>query len=101
MPKLKAIDHLHFYILPCVFLMITLYFTYHLIEGERGISRWFAVNQELVEAGKILSETQKQKEMLEKRVALLSSQHLDADMLEETLHQELGLIEKEEYIIFD
>ena len=46
-------------------------------------------------------ETQKQKEMLEKRVALLSSQHLDADMLEETLHQELGLIEKEEYIIFD
>ena len=101
MPKLKAFDHFHFYILPCVFLMITLYFTYHLIEGERGISRWFAINKELIEAEKILSYTQEQKEMLEKRVDLLSSKNLDADMFDETLRQELGLIEKEEYIIFN
>ena len=81
--------------------MITLYFTYHLIEGERGISRWFAVNKELTQAQEILNKTQAQKEMLEKRVALLSAQNLDTDMLDETLRKELGLIDKNEYIIFD
>ena len=39
--------------------------------------------------------------MMEKRVQLLSSENLNADMLDEAARRELGLIHKQEYVIFN
>lgn len=96
-PKVR----LRFYILPLIFLLITIYFMYHLIEGERGLFRLFVLNQELKHAETLLIETNTEKSRLQNRVDLLSSHALDADILDEVAREELGLIEKNEYIIFD
>ena len=92
---------LRFCIIPLIFCMITVYFSYHLIEGERGIFRLFEVNREIKQAQELLNETNKTKERLEKQVELLSSAALNEEMLDETIRKELGHVEKNEYVIFD
>ena len=92
---------LRFYILPLIFLLITVYFMYHLIEGERGLFRLFVLNQELKQAEVLLTETTTEKARMEKRVCLLSAQALDADMLDEAARNALGFVKEDEYIIFD
>ena len=62
---------LRFYILPLIFLLITIYFSYHLVEGNRGIFRLFEINQELVKAKDLLAKTNEKKENLEQKVNLL------------------------------
>ena len=102
MPIFKNLPHqAHFYILPLIFLMITLYFTYHLIQGERGLFRLFEINQELVEAQNIESSTGLEKEQLEQKVHSLSANSIDADMLDEEARQNLGFINPNEFIIFE
>ena len=96
-PKVR----LRFYILPLIFLLISIYFMYHLIEGERGLFRLFSVNEELKNANILLKQTNAEKVCLQNRVDLLSSHALDADILDEVAREELGLIESEEFIIFD
>ena len=92
---------LRYYIAPLLFLLITVYFMYHLIEGEHGIFRLFSVNSELEKANILLQNTNEEKRQLENRVNLLSSQRLDADMLDEVSREKLGLIDKDEYVIFN
>ena len=92
---------LRFYILPLIFLLITVYFMYHLIEGERGLFRLLVLNEELKQAQHLLSETTTEKALMEKRVQSLSTQALDADMLDEAARNGLGFVKEDEYIIFD
>ena len=92
---------LRFYILPLIFLMITVYFTFHLIKGERGLFRLFTLNQELKQASAMLSETNLEKELMENKVRSLSSEALDTGMLDEVVRKELSVIKKEEYVIFN
>ncbi len=81
--------------------MITLYFTYHLIQGERGIFRLFEVNRELQQSEILLSQSTQEKKLLETKVKALSSNSLNADMLDEAGRRELGVIEANEFIIFE
>ena len=57
----KSHIRMHFYILPAVFLIITLYFTYHLIQGKRGLFRLFELNNELNQAQVLLDKSGKEK----------------------------------------
>ena len=92
---------MHFYILPFIFLMITLYFTYHLIQGERGLFRLFELNKELDEAQVLLDKSEKEKSKMEQKIDSLSSDSLSADRLDELGRQELGFIKPNEYVIFE
>lgn len=93
--------HFHFYILPFIFLMITLYFTYHLIQGERGIFRLFEVNEELRQAQTLLDQTTKEKKYMETKVKSLSSSSLNPDTLDEAGRRELDVINPNEFVIFE
>lgn len=97
LPRLR----MRFYILPFIFLMITLYFTYHLIQGERGLFRLFEVNKELDEAQNLLKKSEHEKATMEAKINSLSSDSLSADTLDELGRKELGFIKSEEYIIFE
>ena len=97
MPRLR----MRFYILPFIFLMITLYFTYHLIQGERGLFRLFEVNKELDEAEVLLKKSEHEKESMEAKINSLSSDSLSADMLDELGRKELGFVKPDEYVIFE
>ncbi|MBP5533986.1 MAG: septum formation initiator family protein [Alphaproteobacteria bacterium] len=97
LPRLR----MRFYILPFIFLMITLYFTYHLIQGERGLFRLFEVNKELDQAEVLLKKSEYEKEIMEARINSISSDSLSADMLDELGRKELGFIRSDEYVIFE
>ena len=97
LPRLR----MRFYILPFVFLMITLYFTYHLIQGERGLFRLFAVNKELDEAETLLKKSEHEKAVMESKIDSLSADSLSADMLDELGRKELGFIKSDEHVIFE
>ena len=97
----KSRIRMHFYILPLIFLMITLYFTYHLIQGERGLFRLFELNNELDQAQVLLNKSEKEKNSIEQKINSLSSDSLSADMLDELGRQELGFVKPNEYVIFE
>ena len=92
---------MRFYVLPFIFLMITHYFTYHLVQGERGLFRLFAVNKELNEAETLLKKSDHEKAVMESKINSLSSDSLSADMLDELGRKELGFIKSDEYVIFE
>lgn len=90
-----------FYILPTIFLLITLYFTYHLIQGERGLFRLFEVNRELEQSQVLLTKSENEKGKMESKINSLSSDSLSADRLDELGRHELGFVNPDEYVIFE
>ncbi len=94
-------EHPRHFIIPAIGLLITFYFTYHAIRGERGLFRLFEINQEIDQAQKVLKETEQQKEKMNKKVKSLSPESLDLDMLDESGRRILNVGEKNDYIIFD
>ncbi|MGN1091235.1 MAG: septum formation initiator family protein [Alphaproteobacteria bacterium] len=91
----------HLYILPLTFLVITFYFTFHLVQGERGVFRLFEVNREIAKGEKLLAKTQQEKNRLEKRINALQDENIDADMLDEVARMQFGVLLPEEYVIFE
>ena len=91
----------HLYILPLTFLVITFYFTFHLVQGKRGVFRLFEVNREIAKGEKLLAKTQQEKNRLEKRINALQDENIDADMLDEVARMQFGVLLPEEYVIFE
>lgn len=91
----------HLYILPLTFLVITFYFTFHLVQGERGVFRLFEVNREIAKGEKLLAQTNEEKNRLEKRINALQDENIDADMLDEVARMQFGVLLPEEYVIFE
>lgn len=59
------------------------YFCYHAVQGERGLLARLHLEQELRDLKTFNQELSTERRQLESRVALLRSDHLDPDMLEE------------------
>lgn len=79
------------FIIPAICLLITMYFTYHAIQGARGIRRMHQVNAEIVLAEHIAKQTRAQKEALQRKVRSLSAESLDLDQLEEAAVRVLNM----------
>ena len=92
---------LHLYVLPLMFLMITLYFAFHLVQGERGISQLAKINSEIAKGEAILETTNQEKTRLEKQIQALSPTLVQNDMLDEVARQQFGVIEETEYVIYE
>ena len=86
---------------PLVALLVMVYFTYHIVQGERGLFSWMRLRQKITESEQQLAEIQAEKETLERRVYLLRPESLDPDMLEERARQVLNFARPEEVIIYD
>ncbi len=96
---LKA--HPRLFIIPLIGLVITFYFTYHAIKGERGFIRLIEIIQEIEHAEMVLAQTDQEKEKMERKVKALSPENLDIDMVEESGRRLLNVGEKKDFIIFD
>lgn len=68
---------------PALGICAVIYFTYHAVHGDRGLIAWRHLNQKVNAAHEILAETSVRRRLLERRIALLSPDSLDPDMLEE------------------
>lgn len=102
MQKLSEIKRrLKFILAPFLCGVMFVYFGYHAINGERGLFRWLALRQDFVQTKRIALNVANEKMELEKKVALLSPESLDLDMLEERARIILNLGGKNELVIIE
>ena len=76
------------------------YFIFHAIQGDRGFLAWVQLKQQIRHASAELAASDAVREAWEKRIALLRSDHLDPDMLEERVRAVTGLGRPGEVIIY-
>ena len=77
------------------------YFTYHLLHGDRGLLSWWKLQKRVYKAEITASAVGDQKIRLEKHVKLLNPTSLDPDMLEERARLMLNFGHSDDVIILD
>jgi len=85
---------------PILGLLAISYFSYHLIEGDRGLFAYLKLQQEVQKETAQLRLTEIEKTKLEKRIKLLDPENLDLDMLDERARDVLGLSGPDELVIY-
>jgi cell division protein FtsB len=85
---------------PILGILAVAYFSYHLVEGDRGLFAYLKLQHEIDRAEDIYKITEDEKQALEKRVSLLRPENLDTDMLEERSRDVLGLAHPDEIVIY-
>jgi cell division protein FtsB len=86
-------------IVPVICFAAIAYFCYHAIEGKYGINAYTRLVLQIQETKAALGEVTAERQILERRVTLLRSDGLDADMLEEQSRRVLGLQKDRELVI--
>jgi len=86
---------------PLFWLVLTVYFGYHAVNGERGLRRLFELRQEIQIASQVSEEIALRRQEMEKRVRQLSPQSIDVDMLEESARTLLNMGQEGDYVILD
>jgi len=75
------------------------YFTYHAIEGDRGIMAWLRISQQLAEEQRRLGDPVGERQEIEHRVALLSPTSIDPDLLDERARLMLNVAEPNDRLV--
>lgn len=88
-------------IAPLFWLVLTVYFGYHAVNGERGLRRLFELKQEIQIASQVAEEVALRREEMEKKVRQLSPQSIDLDMVEESARTLLNMGQDGDYVILD
>jgi cell division protein FtsB len=68
---------------PVLGIFAVTYFSFHAVQGDRGLMSWLKLHQHIEVASVSLKEITKEQIELERRVRLLHPESLDPDMLEE------------------
>jgi cell division protein FtsB len=79
-------------------LLMTVYFGYHALHGQRGLLAWVDVSRELQQARSELAAAEAENERLQQLVDGLQPDRLDPDLLEEELRR-LGYVDPGEVVI--
>ncbi len=82
-------------------IVLSVYFTFHGISGDRGLMQYFYLQREISEARKIAETYHNEKIRLENKVRLLSNASLDLDMLDERARVVLNYASDDEFVILD
>ncbi len=85
---------------PIFGISLVCYFTYHLIQGDRGLMAYMNLTRQISDAKATLEQVDRQRLTLDRRVALLRPEHIDPDMLDERARSTLNLIGPNEVVIF-
>jgi cell division protein FtsB len=84
---------------PFLSLILVLYFTYHVFQGDRGVIALLRIQKVVADLEREHDVLQKQKEQLEKNVYLLRPDSLDTDLLEERGRAVLNYAHPSEVVI--
>jgi cell division protein FtsB len=85
---------------PVAAVSLVVYFSYHLVVGDRGLMAWRRLDVAIATAQAQLDQSEAERKALEHRVSLLRPNHLDRDMLDERARAALNLAAKDERVIF-
>ncbi len=86
-------------LLPFTGALALAYFGYHTINGDRGLVAWWQLRHEMTRAEVDLARLEARRAALQHRVALLRSESLDADMLDERARLMLGYGHPDEIVV--
>jgi cell division protein FtsB len=76
------------------------YFSYHLVQGDRGLVAWLRLTHEIEQAKEEQAKVEAERQALERRVGLMRD-HIDPDMLDELARGTLNLAGPNEVVIFN
>lgn len=85
--------------LPVLGVSALVYFTYHAVQGDRGLIAYVHLTAEIARAQDYLAQVGAVRHGLETDVALLQPESLDRDMLDERARVILGLAEGDEVLV--
>ncbi len=86
---------------PTMGVLFASYFVFHLVQGDRGVLAWVALDQRIGAAEATLEKTRAERVRLAGRVELMRPDRLDRDMLDERIRTNLGLVRRDEIVVFD
>jgi cell division protein FtsB len=84
---------------PTLAVSIFAYFAYHAVEGDRGLLAWMQLTQDVASTQAELDKVTQIREGLDHQAALMRSNAIDPDMLDEKARAVLGVVRKDEVII--
>ena len=84
---------------PCCACIVLAYFSYHLLEGERGLSASRMLDLQIKQARAVHDRVQDERSALEHKVSMLRAGTLDRDLLEELARSTLGFSHEGELVI--
>lgn len=82
-------------------LMLIFYFTYHTINGQRGVVSMLRMEKEIADKTIILENLVQEKQRLSNKVKQLYPKTLDKDLLDELARRDLGYIGDEEKLVIN
>ena len=86
-------------VVPFLAVAAVTYFSYHAVQGDRGLIAWFRLTQQITHAESSLHALAAERRELERAIRLLSPGHLDRDLLDERARVVLGLAHPDELIV--
>jgi len=84
---------------PMLGIVLTGYFGYHLVEGERGLRAWTRLTHELRVAKEHLAAVSAERAELERRVLHMRPAHVDPDLLDAQTRKTLDVLRPDEIVI--
>ena len=85
---------------PVLGALVVAYFVHGTVQGDRGLVALYSMGQEMTRAEAVLNDLRRARGGLERRVALLRSESLDLDLLEERARIVLDFVNPDDFIIF-
>jgi len=86
-------------VVPLLCTGVLAYFGYHAVQGDRGFNAWLSLSQNIERAETRLELNRAESKLLERRVALLRSNGLSRDMLDERARDVLSIAHPDEIVI--
>ena len=83
----------------CLGILLTGYFAYHLVEGDRGLRAWMRVDRRSCARQGQLAAVSAKRAALEHRVAHMRPDQVDPDLLDEQVRETLDLVAPDEIVI--
>jgi cell division protein FtsB len=84
---------------PLFGIALTVYFGYHLVEGDRGLKAWVHLTQELHRAQGNLAAVAADRQRLAYRVSQMQPDHIDPDLLDQQVRKILDVAAPDEIVI--
>lgn len=88
-------------IVPIFAAVISGYFAYHAVQGDRGVFAYAALTEQVRDARINLAEASAQRKALQSDVNRLKRDSLDLDLLEERVRAVLNLIDDDDVLIYE
>jgi len=76
------------------------YFVLHAIQGDRGLLAWLQIHQQIASAEIDYAISKEQRAGWEQRIALLRSNAMNRDMLDERVRSVTGFLKNDEILVF-